>query len=54
MDESIKALVQTGASMEELRAAALGAGMRSLRASGLQAALEGRTTLEEVLRETAA
>ncbi len=54
MDESIRSLVQTGASMEELRAAAIGAGMRSLRAAGLQAALEGRTTLEEVLRETAA
>ena len=54
MDDSLKSMVQTGASMEELRGAAIGQGMRTLRSAGLQAALEGRTTLEEVLRETAA
>jgi type IV pilus assembly protein PilB len=54
MDETIKNLVQTGVSMEELREAAIRQGMRTLRSAGLQAALEGRTTLEEVLRETAA
>jgi type IV pilus assembly protein PilB len=37
-----------------VRAEALKGGMRTLRESGLRAVREGITTIEEVLRETAA
>ena len=40
------------ARFEEIRAAAIAGGMRTLREAGLRAAAEGRTTVEEVLRET--
>jgi type II secretory ATPase GspE/PulE/Tfp pilus assembly ATPase PilB-like protein len=40
-------------STQVLRRIAIEGGMRSLRQSGLEAAAAGRTTIEEVLRETA-
>ena len=39
-------------SIEEVREAAVAGGMETLREVGLRAAAEGRTTIEEVLRET--
>ena len=51
-DDSIRNAVLSGASTAEIRASATRAGMRSLRSAGLMALTDGRTTLEEVLRET--
>jgi type IV pilus assembly protein PilB len=42
------------ASTQEIREAAIRNGMRTLRESGVEALLAGRTTVEEVLRETQA
>ncbi len=53
MDGELRRMVQSGASIEDLRRAATARGMRPLRDSGLEAAAAGRTTIEEVLRETA-
>lgn len=52
IDDEIRRLIEANASIEELREAAITGGMRSLREAGLRAAAEGRTTIEEVLRET--
>ena len=52
VDERIRRLIQNGASTGELHEAARQRGMRSLRESGLSAVRAGRTTLDEVLRET--
>jgi type IV pilus assembly protein PilB len=52
VDEEIRKAVLARASTQEIRAAAIAAGMRSLRESGLAALTDGRTTIEEVLRET--
>jgi type IV pilus assembly protein PilB len=52
IDDEVRRLIEANASIEELREAALNGGMRSLRESGLRAAAEGRTTIEEVIRET--
>jgi type IV pilus assembly protein PilB len=51
-DDAIRAAVLAGASTTEIRDCAMRAGMQSLRSAGLLALTEGRTTLEEVLRET--
>ncbi|MEO6711637.1 MAG: ATPase, T2SS/T4P/T4SS family [Planctomycetota bacterium] len=51
-DEAVRSAVLAGASTTEIRACAMRTGMQSLRAAGLLALTEGRTTLEEVLRET--
>jgi type IV pilus assembly protein PilB len=52
MNEQLRKLILSNASTADLRAAAVQAGMRTLRESGVQAITEGRTTVEEVLRET--
>ncbi|MHC5210237.1 MAG: GspE/PulE family protein [Planctomycetota bacterium] len=52
MSERLRQLVLDGAPTQELRAAAIAEGMRPLRVSGQLAVLDGRTTVEEVLRET--
>jgi len=52
MDDDLRSLIQKGASTEDLRRAALGRGMRTLRGAGLALVAAGRTTVEEVLRET--
>jgi len=52
VDAEIRRAVLAGASSGELRARALAAGMTTLRKAGLRAVAEGRTTIEEVLRET--
>lgn len=54
VDEEIRRLIEAGASIDELREAAVGGGMKTLREVGLRAAAEGRTTIEEVIRETLA
>ena len=53
IDEDVRRAIYDGGSIELVRQAALGAGMRSLRECGLVAVTEGRTTIEEVLHETA-
>jgi type IV pilus assembly protein PilB len=51
-NDAIRKAVLSGASTADLRAEAIRSGMRSLRESGLTAITEGKTTVEEVLRET--
>jgi type IV pilus assembly protein PilB len=50
MSESLRAMVISGAPVDELRAAAQQEGMRTLRQDGVQKVLEGITTFEELLR----
>ena len=52
VDEAIRRGVSERASSREIREAARSAGMKTLRESGIEALLAGRTTVEEVLRET--
>ncbi len=52
VDEKIRKAILDGKSSGDLREIALRGGMQTLRESGIQAVLEGRTTIEEVLRET--
>lgn len=52
VDDEVRRLIEAGASIEEVREAAVAGGMKTLREVGLRAAAEGRTTIEEVLRET--
>ncbi len=54
MNDEIKRLIINRSSGDEIGRAAERAGMVSLRQDGLQKALNGVTTIEEVLRETAA
>ncbi len=53
MDDELRAAVLAGASTQELRQAAKRGGMRTLRESAVELLFAGRTTIEEVLRETA-
>lgn len=52
MTDEIRELLMSGADASSIRKAALRAGMLSLRQDGLQKALDGETSLEEVLRVT--
>jgi type IV pilus assembly protein PilB len=52
LDDELRRAILARASTQELRRIALAAGMRPLRAAGVAAIAAGRTTLEEVLRET--
>ncbi|QDU67006.1 GspE/PulE family protein [Engelhardtia mirabilis] len=54
LDHDIRAAILEGESTAAIRARARATGMRSLREVGLDAVLAGITTVEEVLRETAA
>jgi len=54
MNEELRALVLDNASGDKIRAAAIRGGMRLLRQDGVLKALLGITTVEEVLRVTAA
>ena len=51
-DEKIRNLIVAKSSMEELRKQAKASGMTSLKEDGIRKALEGLTTVEEVLRVT--
>jgi len=52
MDEEIRDLVVKRASSSAIRNAARKAGMKTLRESGVAAAIDGTTTVEEILKET--
>jgi type IV pilus assembly protein PilB len=52
VDEEIRRGISARTSSLEIRAAARAAGMKTLREAGIEALLEGKTTVEEVLRET--
>ncbi len=52
VDEPLRRAILSSNSTQDLRQAALASGMTTLRQSGLRALAEGRTTVEEVLRET--
>ncbi len=54
LTEELKEMILEGASSSELKRAARRAGMKTLRESGLQKIKEGITTIEEVVRVTAA
>jgi type IV pilus assembly protein PilB len=54
MKDGLKDLVLQGASAAELKSEAIRLGMNTLRRSGLNKVKEGTTTLEEVIRVTAA
>ena len=54
VDDELRRAILERASTQELRRIAESAGMRSLRAAGIAAIAAGRTTIEEVLRETSA
>ncbi len=52
LDDVIRDAILARGSTQEIREAAIRNGMRTLRESGVEALLAGRTTVEEVLRET--
>ena len=52
MNDDLREMIMRNASRDDLREAARNFGMVSLRDAGMDAAMEGRTTLEEVIRET--
>ena len=52
LSERLRQMILDGAATQELRKEAEREGMRTLRESGQLAVLDGRTTVEEVLRET--
>ncbi len=52
IDEEVRGLILRRAPAGEVRAMAVGRGMRTLREDGYRLVVEGRTTLEEVLRTT--
>jgi type IV pilus assembly protein PilB len=54
LSETVRQMVIKGASSDAIREQARREGMRMLRESGLTAIFDGRTTVEEVLRETMA
>jgi len=54
LSEKVKALIMENASVEKIKQQARDEGMTTLRESGLRKATEGITSLEEVLRITAA
>jgi type IV pilus assembly protein PilB len=52
MNDNLRDMIMQNCSRDELRDAARSFGMVTLRDAGMTAAVEGRTTLEEVIRET--
>jgi type IV pilus assembly protein PilB len=52
INDEVRDLVSAGASTDQLRSACRKHGMRTLREAGLASIFEGRTTIEEVVRET--
>ena len=53
MTEEIERVIIEGGSVEEIHRVGVAQGMTTLRQSGLRKAIEGETTLEEVLRVVA-
>ncbi|MBI5078867.1 type II/IV secretion system protein, partial [Candidatus Saganbacteria bacterium] len=52
VDDKIKDMVLNGASAKEIRLAAIAAGMKTLHDDGLLKVMEGKTTIDEVIRVT--
>ena len=52
LSDILRKMILDGESADELRAQGQREGMQTLRASGLVAVFEGRTTVEEVIRES--
>ncbi|MEZ6095674.1 MAG: ATPase, T2SS/T4P/T4SS family [Pirellulaceae bacterium] len=52
LDDELRELILRNASADEIRESARQKGMRLLRDAGMQFAFEGKTTVEEVIRET--
>jgi type IV pilus assembly protein PilB len=52
VDDDIRDLITRSTSVDEMRNACIRKGMTTLRDSGLQAIFDGKTTIEEVVRET--
>jgi type IV pilus assembly protein PilB len=52
MNDELRDLISGGVSTDQLRIASKKQGMMTLRESGLRAIFEGKTTIEEVVRET--
>jgi type IV pilus assembly protein PilB len=52
LDDELRDLIMDNASADVLRECAKGKGMRMLRDAGMQFAFEGKTSIEEVIRET--
>src|SRR5262249_42016748 len=52
INDELRDLISAGASTDQLRRACNKQGMTSLRDSGLRAIYQGKTTIEEVVRET--
>ena len=52
IDSRLREAIAKKAATAELRRLAVSAGMRTLRQAGIQRVLEGRTTVDEILRET--
>jgi type IV pilus assembly protein PilB len=52
LNDDLRDMIMRNASTDEIRAAARGIGMVTLRDAGMQAAYDGTTTIEEVIRET--
>ena len=50
VDEIIRDLVMKRATADEVRDAAVKAGMKTMLEDGIEKAIQGRTTVEEVLR----
>ena len=53
IDDPIKELIIKGASSTEIKNYARAHGMKTLRENGLEKFVQGKTTLEEILRTTA-
>ncbi|MBI1323885.1 pilus assembly protein PilB [bacterium] len=52
MNDELREMIVREASLDEYRAACRRSGMRTLRETGMLAVHEGRTTIEEIIRET--
>ena len=52
VNDELRDMVSAGASTDQLRISCRKQGMTTLRESGLRAIFDGRTTIEEVVRET--
>jgi type IV pilus assembly protein PilB len=52
VNDELRDMISAGASTDQLRAACRKQGMSTLRQAGLNAIFDGKTTIEEVVRET--
>ncbi len=52
MNDELRDMISSGASTDQLRLACRKQGMITLREAGLKAIFEGKTSIEEVVRET--